>query len=440
MNPDGRSDNLRDLFRWIEDSILPMLPNKRLRERVQHELSLLKDLFETRPPRLMIVGRRGAGKSSLINAILRQPVAAVGSTKGCTLKPRWYDYKDERGEIAILDTRGLGDLSSPNAESKATAEDLLKTAITEKMPDAILFLCKAKEVDARIGEDLDGLVRVKAYADKRSGGDLPVIGVATQVDELDPPDISTPPFDDPCKQSNIQSAKTALASALSGRLGCPTEAIPVCAYMRFANGSIVHDRSWNIDTLLDLLLRNLPGGAGIMLGRLCYVQAIQVKLARRVVVVSAGLAGVVGAEPLPIADMPVITGIQLVMVALIGFISGRDLKAKTALEFFTAAGINVAAAMAFRELARNVAKLLPVGGSVIGGAVAAAGTRGLGEAAIAYFVSGTPPVLEPPAADSGVVPPQGDPRVPFFRKLRKRFHGVRVGFKRAWAVMRPKRR
>lgn len=440
MNPDGRSDNLRDLFRWIEDSILPMLRNKRLRERVQHELSLLKDLFETRPPRLMIVGRRGAGKSSLINAIFRQPVAEVGSTTGCTLKPRWYHYKDERGEIAILDTRGLGDLSSPNAGSKATAEDLLKAAITEKMPDAILFLCKAKEVDARIGEDLDGLVRVKVYAAKKSGADLPVLGVATQVDELDPPDIGTPPFDDPCKQSNIESAKTALTSALSGRLGCPTEVIPVCAYLRFASGSIVHDRSWNIDTLLDSLLRNLPGGAGMMLGRLCREQAIQVKLARRVVAVSAGLAYWIGYEPLPIADMPVITGIQVLMVALIGFISGRDLKAKTALEFFTSAGINAAAGMAFRELARNVARLLPGWGSVISGAVASAGTKGLGEAAIAYFIRGTPPVLETPAADGDVVPPQGHPRVPFFRKLRKRFRGMRVGFKRAWVVMRLKRR
>src|ERR1044071_76744 len=102
--------------------------------------------------------------------------------------------------MRILDTRGLGDTpGGTSAERSNSAEEELKKAVQRQCPDALLFLCKAKEVDARLDEDLEGLVRIRKYMNGKADFTPPVFGIATQVDELEPPDVCQPPFDDDSK-------------------------------------------------------------------------------------------------------------------------------------------------------------------------------------------------------------------------------------------------
>ncbi len=57
------------------------------RERIRHELLEVRELImENRPPRILILGRRGAGKSSLINAIFAERVATV---RGFVPRQEW---------------------------------------------------------------------------------------------------------------------------------------------------------------------------------------------------------------------------------------------------------------------------------------------------------------------------------------------------------------
>ena len=64
----------------------------------KNELVILKELLmDARPPKLMILGRRGAGKSSLINAIFGEKIAAIGSVLSETGQPAWYSYPSPRG-------------------------------------------------------------------------------------------------------------------------------------------------------------------------------------------------------------------------------------------------------------------------------------------------------------------------------------------------------
>jgi predicted GTPase len=64
----------------------------------------------------MLVGRRGSGKSSLVNAIFGQQVAEVGHTKAQTGRGRWWVFQGDLGSIEILDTRGLQEGSNPESE------------------------------------------------------------------------------------------------------------------------------------------------------------------------------------------------------------------------------------------------------------------------------------------------------------------------------------
>ena len=100
------------------------------------------------------------------------------------------------------------------------------------------------------------------------------------------------------------------------------------------------------------------------------------------------MAGVIGVQPIPLADFPVLLALQMFMVSLIVYVSGRDFSLRVAGEFGASLGIGFGAGLVFRETARAAVKILPVWGHVISGGVAGAGTYALGRAAITYFIEG----------------------------------------------------
>jgi uncharacterized protein len=96
----------------------------------------------------------------------------------------------------------------------------------------------------------------------------------------------------------------------------------------------------------------------------------------------------IGAQPIPLADFPILTALQVAMVGGIMHISGREMSAKLAGEFIGAVGANVGAALVLREGSRALLKLFPGWGNAISGAIAGGGTFALGRAASAYFIEG----------------------------------------------------
>jgi uncharacterized protein (DUF697 family)/GTP-binding protein EngB required for normal cell division len=357
----------------------------------RNELSILKELLmDARPPKLMILGRRGAGKSSLVNAIFGARVAAVGSVLSETGRPTWYSYAGPQGEMKILDTRGLGDRTRPEAANFQDALDEVRAVLAEDWPDAILFLCKAKEVDSHIAQDVGNVETVRAFLAERHRYEAPVVAVVTQVDELDPKRVE-PPYEDETKRRNIETAVRTLEAALAERGIALARVIPVSTYAEYEGDRRVYDNYWNVEELVDYLVGVLPRSAQIQMARLSRLQAVQRKLARRMTAAAAAVAGGIAAAPIPIADILPITGLQIGLITGIAYVSGRELSRRAAREFLVALGANVGAAFALREGARALAKVVfPGAGSAVSAGVAFAGTWGLGEAAIAYFIEKRP--------------------------------------------------
>ncbi|WP_100398046.1 GTPase [Bacillus sp. FJAT-44742] len=387
--PSIERENLEQPIELIKEKLMPRLPGP-LRNKVDEEVYRLEELFlRSRPPRFAVVGRRGSGKSTLLNAVFSSPVAEIGSVKAQTGQGSWhmYHHEEKDSEMEVLDTRGLGEGSAPVEDvQEEDALEEVKYSLLEKYPDAFLFLVKAKEVDARIQEDIAQLEELRNFVHAHHDYSPPIIGIVTQVDELDPIYDAEPPFGEE-KEEHIQEAVTHLDTHLKNSLPQIAGTIPVCAYLAFKDEEIVYDRRWNIDLLLDFLLDHLPDSTWMSWAKITQAAEIQKKIARSIGKSASALTGGIGAQPIPWGDLPIITSIQISMISAIAYVSGRDLSRKTIVEFLTAIGVNIGSALALRQMARSLSKyVFPAVGHAISGTIAATATWGLCQASIAYFI------------------------------------------------------
>lgn len=381
------NDNL-DIMIKVFEQIINKLPGKAV-NNMQKEIAILRELvMDQRQPCLMIIGRRGAGKSSLLNAIFGEKIASIGSVTAATRNAKWYIWKSTRGTLNLLDTRGLGDRTLPESQNYQNAAKDIYFAIDNVVPDALLFLCKAKEIDARISEDLANVKDVLNYIKKKKNFSPPVIGVVTQVDELDPLSERDPPYQK--KMKNISVAVNTLKTAFKSEGIVSPEIFPTSSYTEFDNrGNIVYSKLWNIDTLVDYLIDILPREAKIQFARMVNVISAREKTCRILIHSTATLCSGIAAVPVPVADIFPITSLQIGLITSVGYVAGRSLTLENAREFITAAGFNIGSAFVFREASRALVKIVfPGYGSLISAGVAYAGTWAIGEAAIAYYIQG----------------------------------------------------
>ncbi|MEY8732597.1 GTPase family protein [Peribacillus frigoritolerans] len=386
-----KQDEMGSIFSFIKGQVdkLPISQSKKT--KMLDQLLKLKTMtVDAREPRIALVGRRGSGKSSLINAMFGQERQYVSSVKSGTGKGKWLWYpSDAEPKIRLLDSRGLGESEAPTEEfEEDTPLDELIKAVTEEQPDVFLFLIKAKEADSRIEEDLQELNKLRKIVKENHHYDVPVICVVTQVDELDPPHYKQVPFDaNPKKKKNIDEAIALMSKRFKDSEIPLLNIIPTCSYIDFdESGNIEYDMRWNIDLLSDYLIEALPSEAKLKTAKAMQSQFVKKKFARTIVGTFTTIAGLIGAEPIPFADFPILTGIQGLMIVVIGFIADKEIKTKTASEFIAALGINVGIGLLVREGVRAAVRFIPGAGLVVSGAVAGAVTYGIGQAAIAYFL------------------------------------------------------
>src|SRR5579863_6686752 len=188
----AEDDTLKMLARAITrlEELLERLPldvAKDLRLRIA---TLRTVLLEKRPPALVLVGRRGAGKSSMVNALFGAKVAELGHVTAQTGKGRWYQYERGGGTLSILDTRGVQEGSAPaEADVAKSALESIAIELRAQAPDIVVFVAKASEVDAAIDADLDALEHVYDEIRRAHRLEPPLIVVVTHCDLLEPKNV-----------------------------------------------------------------------------------------------------------------------------------------------------------------------------------------------------------------------------------------------------------
>ena len=197
-------------------------------------------------PRVAAVGRRGAGKSALLNALAGAPLARTGDVADTTIRARAWGFDGPHGRFVWLDAPGF------RAGGRAGRLVDVAEAVRAFGPSVVALCVAATEVDAAIDGDLDDLARVAEVTD------APLVALATRVDELEPPDVALPPFDDADKQRHIAASVATLAGHLAARK-VEAPVLPVCALADWRDGSLAHDARWNLDAVA-AALRAPPHG------------------------------------------------------------------------------------------------------------------------------------------------------------------------------------
>jgi hypothetical protein len=135
---------------------------------------------EQEPVNILLVGRTGAGKSSLINTLFQTDKAEVDVLPS-TDQIQNYAWQAETGEtLNLWDTPGY---------EQVQREDL-RSLVLDYASQGDLLLLVTPALDPALQMDVDFLAELKAAVE-----DLPTIAIVTQVDRLRPVREWQPPYD-----------------------------------------------------------------------------------------------------------------------------------------------------------------------------------------------------------------------------------------------------
>jgi predicted GTPase/uncharacterized protein (DUF697 family) len=401
---EARLDRLVNLYGRLDELIdqVPVALPPALREQLKKALygnqdmaDLVDGIKNRRPPRFILIGRTGVGKSSLINALVGRYLSKVSDVTLGTTAAQPFAYTSLGQTLFnVIDTRGLGESVPSSAD--LTAERHLRDAMQAFQPDAILFLNRCKE---RAHLDTDAMF-VKNIA-SAAGAAVPIIALLTQADEMEPSREKIPSRYSERKQRNIAAAEQQLTGVLSAHNIVPLAVLAVSAYVEWNTNPtdvdptqwselrIAFDGRYNMNRLLDLLEANIDLRAGIFLMLATRMDHVARKISERLTRVFATAAMTIGASPLPIADLYILLALQALLIMLIAYLAGHEVSYDAAKKLLVSLGGMGMAGLAFRTVAQQATKLLnlvfPAAGSTVSAGVAGTGTYAIGRGAIAYF-------------------------------------------------------
>jgi uncharacterized protein (DUF697 family)/GTP-binding protein EngB required for normal cell division len=307
---------------------------------------------------VLVVGKTGTGKSTLVNTVFNERIAETGQGRPITKHMR--RYTKEGSPVSVYDTKGLevADYRSILNDLKAKIREINRS---ERAEDHIhiAWLCIA-EGSRRVEEAEVELVKVLDEVD------VPVVvAITTAVSD----------------QGFRAEVREAFHSA-SNIVRVNSEPFVM------DEGLIAPVRG--IDVLVDATMEVVPKGQKSAFAAAQRVKVDhKVKQSRVAVGSAAALAMGAGAAPIPFSDAAAIVPIQVAMVASISAIFGMNVTTGFLTTLVTSSLGATGGMLAGRALVGGLLKLIPGAGSVIGGAISAsvagALTTAFGEAYIAVL-------------------------------------------------------
>lgn len=316
---------------------------------------------------IIVAGKTGVGKSTLINAVFKDELAETGMGRPVTNHMRKITKKDI--PLAIYDTRGF-ELGKDVQEDvkKEVFDTINKGLATKDINKAIhcIWYCINTASNRIEPEEIEWL---RELSRGNHVTQVPIIVVLTQ-------------------SISRKNAEKIRQMILDENLDI-IQVIPVLA-KDFEIEDVGIVKSFGLEKLIEVMGEALPDE---LLDTLQHVQIASLsekkRRASKVVATAALAATGQGAAPIPFADATLLIPTQVGMIASITVIFGFDVNKSVITALLSSTIGSGGATLLGRAVVANILKLVPAAGSIAGGAISAATagviTAALGSAYIAFM-------------------------------------------------------
>lgn len=300
---------------------------------------------------ILVAGKTGVGKSTLINSIFRGNLSETGSGRPVT--QRIIEISKPNHPLTIIDTKGLE--VKNYEEIKNDLEEEIKNRSASEDPNRHIhaaWICIQSSSDRIEDAEID-------LCNFLISKEIPVIVVITKSKRNDP---------------FVIKAKELIANTKN--------IIGVRAIEEYDEELEATRPSIGLDDLIDVTGKILPESqtraySNALNTRNRRALAEKKKQAEVEINISVGLASAAAAVPIPFSDAFALVPIQIGMLAKIGSTYGVE-ASTSVLTTLVSSILGVSATTLIgRSLASSILKMIPGAGSAVGGTVAAAAAGGL---------------------------------------------------------------
>lgn len=335
---------------------------KKCMDAINEKLKNLKKL------NIIVVGKSGVGKSTLINSLFRDKIAETGLGRPITTEIRKIEKKDY--PMAIYDTPGFELSEGQQAKVKEEIIELIhKGLATGDINNAIHCIWYCINVGGNRTFDQTEINWLKELIEKNKVTKVPIIVVLTQA----------------CPKTKGKQMQTLVEKENLDII----KVIPVLAQDMDFDGEYVA-KAYGLDQLVDIMSEALPEE---LQDTLQNVQKASLKSkkkrSRAVVAAASAVAFGEGFIPIPFSDAAVLIPTQITMIASITTNFGMSISKSVIMSFMSSTIGTAGTTILGKSMVSNLFKLIPgVGtgvGGMISGSTASLLTTALGEAYIKFM-------------------------------------------------------